>query len=180
MQNLGSTKVYIRPIMTIDNEALFKVIETVMYDFVTCGEGTILSDPTARNMAACYEEDRAVYYVAFVDGKLVGGCGIRQLAGASEAYCELQRLFLLPESRGTGLGHQLMQLCMDKAVAFGYRYCYLETLENMIAAQKLYKKWDFIVIDQALGNTGHGGCNVWMLKEFNPRQSIKQCFYKKY
>lgn len=165
MQN--SLEITIRPILAIDNEVLFGVIETVMADFVTCGEGTILTDPTVKEMATCYDEDRAVYYVVFLDGKLVGGCGIRQLEGADQRYCELQRLFLLPESRGNGLGDKLMQLCMDKAIAFGYDYCYLETLENMNAAQRLYEKWGFSFIDQTLGNTGHGGCNIWMLKQFS-------------
>lgn len=156
----------IREIKQEDNADLFQVIETVMADFVTCGEGTILEDPTVKEMAACYEEDRAVYYVAFINDKLVGGCGIRQLEGAEKNYCELQRLFLLEESRGNGLGNQLMQLCMDKAIEHGYQYCYLETLGNMYAAQKLYQKWGFDFINHSIGNTGHGGCNVWMLKKF--------------
>lgn len=168
MQHSIHTAIEVRPIEAADNLALFQVIETVMADFVSCdqAEGTILTDPSVKNMAACYEEDRAVYYVAFIEGKLVGGCGIRQLEGADKDYCELQRLFLLPESRGKGLGNHLMQLCMDDAQTFGYKYCYLETLENMTAAQQLYQKWGFQFMDQAIGNTGHGGCQVWMLKTF--------------
>lgn len=162
----NNTTLEIRQIAATDDEALFKVIETVLADFITCGEGTILTDPTAKNMFSCYQEDRAIYYVAFINNKLMGGCGIRQLEGADKSYCELQRLFLLPESRGKGLGQQLMQLCMDKAQEYEYTYCYLETLENMTAAQKLYQKWGFDFIDHALGNTGHGACNVRMLKTF--------------
>lgn len=168
MKKASEKTLTIREIREEDNAALFGVIATVMDDFITCGdgEGTILTDPTAKAMAACYQEDRAIYYVAFLDNELVGGCGIRQLDGTDKEYCELQRLFLLKTSRGVGLGNQLMQLCMDKAKEFGYCYCYLETLENMHAAQKLYQKWNFNLIDQPIGDTGHGGCNVWMLKEF--------------
>ena len=35
-------------------------------------------------------------------------------------------------------------------------------MHNMIAAQKLYKKNGFFLLDSPLGNTGHNSCPVWM------------------
>ena len=72
-----------------------------------------------------------------------------------------------PECRGLGIGQQLVHLCIERARAFGYTQCYLETLPNMLAAQALYQKMGFRYIDQALGNTGHNACPVWMLLDFN-------------
>ena len=43
--------------------------------------------------------------------------------------------------------------------------CYIETMPNMISAQKLYLKKGFEYIDKPIGNTGHTACPVWMLKD---------------
>ena len=43
--------------------------------------------------------------------------------------------------------------------------CYLETLPNMIAAQRFYEKYGFVRIDEPLGDTGHFECDVRYIKE---------------
>jgi putative acetyltransferase len=50
-----------------------------------------------------------------------------------------------------------------KAVEFGYEKCYLETLPEMLVAQKLYKKVGFEYLRESLGGTGHTSCPVWMI-----------------
>ena len=73
-------------------------------------------------------------------------------------------MYFLPEARGLGLGQQMMTKCLEAAVSFGYKQCYLETLPNMLEAQKLYKKVGFTYIQEPMGCTGHTSCPVWMLK----------------
>jgi putative acetyltransferase len=73
-------------------------------------------------------------------------------------------MYFLPDARGKGLGNLIIQKCLTHAKSFGYIYCYLETMPNMIDAQMLYKKWGFTYIDHPLGNTGHYSCRVWMVK----------------
>ena len=51
-------------------------------------------------------------------------------------------MYCLPEARGTGISHKLMDLALEYAKKY-YSRCYLETLENMIAAQKFYEKYGF-------------------------------------
>ena len=63
------------------------------------------------------------------------------------------------------MGSALLTVILDAARAAGYDRCYLETLEHMDAARRLYRKHGFSSIDQPMGNTGHSGCNSWMLKE---------------
>ena len=58
----------------------------------------------------------------------------------------------------------MIQKCLTQAKSYGYTDCYLETMPNMIDAQKLYKKWGFTYIDHPIGNTGHCSCPVWMVK----------------
>ncbi|MGZ5281630.1 MAG: GNAT family N-acetyltransferase, partial [Bacteroidia bacterium] len=88
-----------------------------------------------------------------------------KLDGSEENICELQRMYLLPEARGKGIGQKLMDKCIEKASEFSYEKMYLESLSNMKDAYKLYTKNGFVKIEEPLGNTGHGGCNVFMLKE---------------
>jgi putative acetyltransferase len=57
--------------------------------------------------------------------KIVGGCGIKQVDNTDENICELQRMFILPTSRGKGLGKELLKICLTKAKEFKYDSIYL-------------------------------------------------------
>jgi putative acetyltransferase len=155
----------IREIREEDDAALFSIVEKVMTEFGASREGTVLGDPVIRHMSRSFAEKDAVYYVAEVNGEIAGGCGIKQLDGSSEKICELQRMFLLSNSRRLGIGKKLLDLCLEKAREFGYTHCYLESLPSMEAAYGLYKKAGFEDIPGPMGNTGHGSCTVWMLKK---------------
>lgn len=154
----------IRAIEARDNQSLAEVIRFVMTEFKADPDTTILGDPTLDHMYENYQTAKAAYYVAFSGQQLVGGCGIKALDGSTENICELQRLFLHPAARGKGIGRQLMELCLQKAAEFGYEEIYLETLQDMHAAQALYRQYGFRSVCQPKGNTGHGGCDVWMVK----------------
>ena len=63
------------------------------------------------------------------------------------------------------MGSRLLAQILDAARDAGYEQCYLETLEHMEAARRLYRKHGFVSIDKPMGNTGHSGCNSWMVKD---------------
>lgn len=155
---------HIRPISPQDDQAIAAVIRTAMGAFDVDPSTTILGDPTLSYMYQTYQQEKAVYFIALWNDKIVGGCGIRQLDGTDENICELQRMFLLPEARGKGIGKALMKHCLQKAEAFRYDKVYIETLSQMHEARNLYQQFGFVVIPQALGNTGHCGCDVKMMK----------------
>jgi putative acetyltransferase len=48
-------------------------------------------------------------------------------------------MYFLPETRGLGIGSQVMAAC--KAQKTGFENCYLETMPFMHDAQKYTKKW---------------------------------------
>jgi len=112
-----------------------------------------------------YNKPRSVYYVVESDGRIVGGAGVAPLANEAEIYCELQKMYFLPETRGKGIGSQMMEQCLQSARDFGFEKCYLETMPFMLDAQKLYKKVGFENICSPMGSTGHTSCPVWMLKD---------------
>ena len=104
------------------------------------------------------------YWVATDENdKIVGGVGIGKLEGI-EDVCELQIMYCLPEIRGTGISHELMDIALEYAKNY-YSRCYLETLENMIAAQKFYEKYEFKRIYEPLVKTEHFACDVRYVKE---------------
>lgn len=126
---------------------------------------TILGDPVLNHMFESYQTGRGAYFVALLNEEVVGGCGINALSGGPEEVAELQRLFLKPEARGRGIAMQLMELCLQRARDAGYQKIYLETLGQMQAARTLYLKCGFKEVEVPMGNTGHGGCDIRMLKD---------------
>ena len=52
-----------------------------------------------------------------------------------------------------------MQTCLDAARRFNYSQVYLETLNGMDAAVKLYERTGFERLSAPMGATGHFGCN---------------------
>ena len=74
-------------------------------------------------------------------------------------------MYLLLEARGHGLGRRLMHDCLEAALEAGYQRCYLETLEHMADARRLYQLNGFARLDKPMGDTGHCGCNGWYIKD---------------
>ena len=75
----------------------------------------------------------------------------------------LQKMYCLPEARGTGISHVLMDIALNYAKMY-YDECYLETLENMYAAHRFYEKYGFSRIYEPIGKTGHFLCDVLYLR----------------
>ena len=142
-----------------------EIITLVGKEFGAIGEGFGPSDAEVEFMSQYYkDEDSSRYFVASVDNCLVGGCGIAPFNQRNDV-CELRKLFLLPKSRGLGIGKKLTADCLEYAKCKGYKKCYLDTLANMTQAIGLYEKLGFQHLNKPLDGTIHGGCDVWMLKD---------------
>ena len=99
------------------------------------------------------------------NGQIVGGAGIFPSNGLPEGTCELVKMYLHPDSRGKGLGKQLIDECLAVCQRQGYDQVYIETMPELRKAVSVYEKFGFRYLDGPLGNTGHFGCDVWMIKE---------------
>ncbi|MGH1337358.1 MAG: GNAT family N-acetyltransferase [Aureispira sp.] len=154
----------IRTMTPADDAPLAAVIRTVLMEVGAPKVGTAYADPILDTLYSVYDQAKSCYFVVLEDGVLIGGAGIAPLEGDQNAVCELQKMYLLEQARGKGLGAQLMARCLDFARTQGFEQCYLETLPYMKAAQKLYKKAGFEYLEEPLGSTGHYSCDVWMLK----------------
>jgi putative acetyltransferase len=105
----------------------------------------------------------------------VGGGGFSRLKGTTEteAVCELQKLYFLPEVRGQGVGKRLLSLAINQAARLGYRDMYLESLPQMEKAMSMYEKFDFQPLIAPMGNTGHYNCTIFMCRSLEPATSSR-------
>lgn len=149
----------LRPIRPEDDPAVAAIIRTVMPEFGASGPGFAIHDPEVDFMSRAYGGPRARYFVVERDGRVVGGGGVGPLAGAADDVCELRKMYFLKEARGAGMGETLLRTCIEAARSLGYRTMYLETLTGMDAAQRLYERLGFRRLTEAMGATGHHGCN---------------------
>ena len=154
----------IRPIEPGDNVELAKVIRGALTEFGANKPGTVYFDPTTDALYELFRTPGSYYYVATIDQQVVGGCGIFPTNNLPDGTCELVKLYLAKEARGTGLGKQLMEESMRWAKANGYTQVYLESMPELAKAVSIYEKVGFKSLDGPLGNSGHCGCDIWMLK----------------
>ena len=98
------------------------------------------------------------------ENKILGGAGISELKESTSDICELQKMYFHKSIRGKGLGNKMIDKCLAFAIKSNFTKCYIETMPNMLSAQKLYNSIGFEYIDKPLGNTGHSSCPVWMIK----------------
>ena len=154
----------IRTIDIKDNRELSLVIRSVLIEMGVPKTGTAYEDEELDTMYEAYLGPRTIYYVVTDGKKILGGGGIAPLKDGDPSVCELQKMYFSPKARGKGLGQKLIDTCIDFAKSNDFKLCYIETMPNMEAAQKLYKKLGFNYIDHPMGNTGHCSCPIWMTK----------------
>ena len=154
----------IRRIRSNDNPALAKIVRDTMAEFGVNRPGTVYYDPTTDHLFEMFQKERAVYHVAEIDGKMVGGGGIYPTDGLPADTCELVKMYLVSSARGTGLGRTLIEKCLSAAKEMSYKKIYLETMPEFKQALKVYEKFGFDYLKGPMGNSGHWGCGMWMLK----------------
>jgi putative acetyltransferase len=148
-----------------DNKELADLIRCVFREFKIDRPGTVYFDPTTDNLYELFKTPGSVYWVAEAKGAIAGGCGIYPTPGLPEGCAELVKLYLLPQWRGKGIGRELMEKCFESARQSGYSQLYLESLPELSKAVSMYLNSGFRHIPHALGNSGHFGCDIWMIKE---------------
>ncbi len=158
-------KIHVRPIVIADNPDIAAVIRNILAEFGANKPGTVYFDLTTDALYQLFSTKNSAYFIAESEGKIVGGAGVYPTPGLPAGCCELVKLYLVPEMRGKGLGLMLMGKCFRKATEFGFRQMYLETMPELRNAIGLYEKAGFTYLSGPMGNSGHFGCDLWMIKE---------------
>jgi putative acetyltransferase len=157
----------IRRIKEEDNAAICAVIKSVFEEHGINRQGTAYYDESLNNLSEAFTLVDSAYFVGVVDGKVVGGAGIYPTEGLPTGTCELVKMYLLPGTRGKGLGKLLIENCIDFALKAGYDKIYLETMPELEKAVAIYKKLGFTLLPGPMGNSGHYSCSIHMLKSFS-------------
>lgn len=158
------SQIQIRPIQLADNTGIAQVIRTTLKEFGANKPGTVYFDSSTDHLFELFQVPGAMYQVALLEGEIVGGGGIYPTEGLPVDTCELVKMYVLKKVRGIGLGRDLIQKSLDYAKETGYKKVYLETMPELQQALATYQKFGFKYINQPLGNSGHFGCDLWMLK----------------
>ncbi len=79
-----------------------------------------------------------------LDGETAAGCVALRQIDARE--CEMKRLYVRPEYRGTGLGGRLARLIIDEAGKALYERMLLDTLPFLDTAIGMYRRLGFVEI----------------------------------
>jgi ribosomal protein S18 acetylase RimI-like enzyme len=93
-----------------------------------------------------YAPPRGDMFLALHAGKPVGCVLLKPLEGLG--ICEMKRLYLAPEARGSGLGKRLAEIALKQARSNGFGEMRLDTLSSMRGAIALYERLGFRLIDR--------------------------------
>jgi putative acetyltransferase len=159
------SNIRIRNIEWSDNAQLAVIVRDTLTEFGANVPGTVYFDPTTDALYELFQTPRSAYFIAEMEGKIVGGGGIYPTENLPSDTCELVKMYLLPEARGIGLGRMMMERCLETAQSNGFEQVYLETLPELKQAVKVYEKFGFEYLCAPLGNSKHFGCGLWMLKK---------------
>ncbi|HEX3023811.1 MAG TPA: GNAT family N-acetyltransferase [Chitinophagaceae bacterium] len=157
--------VVVRNIEPGDNAALASIIRKSLEEFNAAKYGTVYFDEATDHLYELFSSTpNSKYFVAELNGTIIGGAGIFPTANLPEGYCELVKMYLSKDARGLGLGRMMINKCLEVAKEMNFTKVYLETMPELSKAVKVYEKFGFTYLKGSLGNSGHCGCDIWMEK----------------
>ena len=141
---------HVRPIIKADDPLIEKIIKTNLKEFHLDIPGTVYFDPEVEHLSEYYNSlrDKRRYFIA-VDNEenVIGGVGVAEFPGFEDC-AELQKIYLINEARGNGMGKHLMKVAEEFARKAGYKRMYLETHTNLKTAIRMYEKIGFQQINR--------------------------------
>jgi GNAT superfamily N-acetyltransferase len=98
-----------------------------------------------------FKEERDGFWVASVDGRIVGSIAIDGLNHDSKG-AHLRWFIVTPENQGQGIGRILIEEAIEFCRGKGFDQVYLWTFAGLEAARHLYERYGFRLCKQCEGN----------------------------
>lgn len=155
----------VRNINPKDNAAMAKIIRDSLKEFNAAKPGTVYFDEETDRLSDVFSTPSSAYFVIDLDGEIAGGGGIFPTKGLPADTCELVKMYIAKKFRGNGYGQTLLYNCIDAAKQKGFSKMYLESMPELTNALKMYEKNGFNYLRHPMGNSGHSGCELWMIKD---------------
>ena len=134
----------IREYAAADQSAVVRLVERVLAEYgFSVHVGGIKED--LDGALDRYVGVRAGFWVAEMEGEVVGTVAVRPKEGAT---CELKRLYLRADARGSGLGRSLYAHAESFARGAGYDRISLESSRRFVKARRLYEKNGFVLVEE--------------------------------
>lgn len=134
------SKLTIERAETPEDVAAVKMIFEAFIDFLPIDLGFQGIDDEMQAFPGYYE----FMLLAKLDGRPVGAVALKK---HDRQVCEMKRLYVLPEGRGTGAGRLLCERLLDDARALGFSKMLLDSLRRLEVAVALYERLGFTEIE---------------------------------
>jgi GNAT superfamily N-acetyltransferase len=131
MRSSSPGQLSIRRVLSTDREAACKIIEEY-YE-----AAAVVARDAKDDFTRIYFRDGAGVWLATVENYVVGCVALRPLSTMPHSG-EVKRLYVQPQHRGSGIAATLYQALELYARQYGYKSLYLDTTDEMVAAQRFY------------------------------------------
>ena len=142
-EHLVASRTGVKIEIDVATQAEVPAVRTLLREYERWTGADLCFQDFAREMEELpgdYVAPGGVLLVARVQGRIVGCVAAHRW---SEGVCEMKRLFVREEARGSGCGRLLVQRLLGWARDVGYRRMLLDTLPVMEGAQRLYVRLGF-------------------------------------
>lgn len=130
-------------IREVDSEALLECTKEIFLEYQESIDTDLCFQKFEEELTSLpgkYSYPSGRLYLAFSGEAVVGCVALRPI---KDEKCEMKRLYIKPEYRGQGFGRILAEKIISDAKEIGYKQVFLDTLDTMKSAIKLYHSLGF-------------------------------------